>query len=233
MREFSNQLPGGQVVSRIVFPDGRKVGGTIWRGRALKRATDVAAALSFLLLFSPLLISVILLLLFVQGRPLFIAHKRVGRDGRIFPCLKFRTMRTDADAVLDAHLESNPAAKLEWSASRKLKQDPRVTSLGHVLRTSSLDELPQLINVLKGDMSLVGPRPIVTDEMAFYGSRIQHYLTVRPGLTGAWQVSGRSDVSYASRVQIDVDYVTNWTLSNDILILLKTIPAVARSRGSY
>ena len=135
--------------------------------------------------------------------------------------------------ILRAHLAEDDDARREWESTRKLKVDPRVTAMGRVLRKSSADELPQLFNVLRGEMSLVGPRPIVQDEVSHFGQSITHYHRVRPGLTGAWQISGRSDTSYAKRVQLDTDYVTNQSLGRDIMILLRTVPAVLRSRGSY
>jgi exopolysaccharide production protein ExoY len=202
-------------------------------GRPLKRIFDVTAACLIILFASPFIAVIAAALLISQGRPILIRHKRVGQGGRHFPCFKFRTMVRDADAILRRHIAENPEASREWEATRKLKKDPRVTSLGHVLRKSSVDELPQLFNVLRGDMSLVGPRPIVDDEIKFYGSAIRKYYSVRPGLTGLWQVSGRSDVSYGSRVRLDVAYIETATFPTDMLILLKTVPAVLKSKGSY
>ncbi len=198
----------------------------------LKRSFDVAAALGILMMFLPL-IALVCLVLLMQGRPLLIKHRRVGRGGGTFRCLKFRTMVVDAEAVLQRHLAENPDAHNEWDASHKLKDDPRVTALGRVLRKSSLDELPQLINVLRGEMSLVGPRPIVPAEVVHYGVHIEHYHQVRPGLTGAWQVSGRSDVSYDQRVALDCEYVASRSFGRDLGILLLTVPAVLKSKGSY
>ena len=161
------------------------------------------------------------------------SHQRIGRNGVGFGCLKFRSMVRDADEVLRGHLAGNAAARAEWAQTRKLKADPRVTPLGRILRQSSVDELPQLLNVLRGDMSLVGPRPIVEQEVQYYGAAINHYHRVRPGLTGHWQVSGRSDVSYPSRIQMDVDYVDRIRFGRDLLIMLKTVPVVVTWRGSY
>jgi exopolysaccharide production protein ExoY len=199
----------------------------------MKRIFDLSVASLGILFSIPLLLLVALTLLIVQGRPILIRHTRVGRGGRRFSCFKFRTMVKDAEAVLGTYLKQNPSARREWEASHKLTNDPRITWLGGALRKSSVDELPQLLNVIRGDMSLVGPRPIVEQEIKFYGSAIHQYYRVRPGLTGLWQVSGRSDVSYASRVSLDVDYVQNATLQRDMLILLRTVPAVLSSRGSY
>lgn len=198
----------------------------------LKRTFDVTAAAAILLTFLPL-IALLSLALLTQGRPLMIRHRRVGRGGETFGCLKFRTMVVDAEAVLLRHLADNPEARAEWDSSHKLKNDPRVTALGRVLRKSSLDELPQLFNVLRGEMSLVGPRPIVPAEVIHYGTHIERYHEVRPGLTGAWQVSGRSDVSYDHRVALDCHYVASRSFGRDLGILLLTVPAVLKSKGSY
>jgi len=151
----------------------------------------------------------------------------------MFDCLKFRSMGVDADSVLRRLLANDPEAADEWAATQKLRDDPRITRIGRFLRASSLDELPQLLNVVRGEMSLVGPRPIVRAEVARYGSNIEHYYAAKPGLTGLWQVSGRSDMSYARRVQLDVWYVRNWSLWHDIAILFKTVPAVCLQRGAH
>ena len=198
-----------------------------------KRFFDIVFTLSAILCALPLLALISLVLACIQGRPIFIKHYRVGRHGKSFPCFKFRTMVNNADEALTAHLASNPALRSEWEATRKLKKDPRVTAFGAVLRKSSVDEIPQLWNVVRGDMSLVGPRPIVDKEIKFYGSAIAKYYDVRPGLTGPWQISGRSDVTYATRVRLDEDYVDNGSFQRDLGILLKTVPAVMRMRGSY
>ncbi len=200
---------------------------------ALKRSFDMSAVLAALILFMPLLITLILVLLVVQGRPVIYRHKRIGRGGATFHCFKFRTMASNGDEILAQHLARDPAARREWEATRKLRDDPRVTPIGRLLRKSSVDELPQLFNVLRGEMSLVGPRPIVSDEVRFYGANIKHYNKVKPGLTGAWQISGRSDTSYAERVQLDTDYAATQTFTGDLLILARTVPAVLRARGSY
>ena len=175
----------------------------------------------------------IAVLLLLQGRPIFIRHQRIGKNGKPFQCLKFRTMVIDADAVLRRHLAGSPSALEEWQKTFKLKNDPRVTWLGRFLRKSSLDEIPQLWNILKGEMSLVGPRPIVEAEKPRYGLHIEHYCMVRPGLTGLWQVKGRSDTDYDTRVQLDVEYVGSMSLLRDLKIVAMTIPAVLMSKGSY
>jgi exopolysaccharide production protein ExoY len=198
-----------------------------------KRAFDFGGSLTILLCICPLFLAVVLLMGLCHGWPVFYQHKRVGRAGREFGCLKFRTMVKNGDAVLNAHLDKNSDARAEWLESRKLKQDPRVTSIGRVLRKSSIDELPQLINVLRGEMSLVGPRPIVSDEVVYYADAIDYYLSVKPGMTGPWQIAGRNDVSYEKRVQMDRDYVITASFWRDFVILLQTVPAVVASRGSY
>ncbi|MCW6509042.1 sugar transferase [Lichenifustis flavocetrariae] len=198
----------------------------------VKRGFDFGVALTALVLFAPLIATIALVLLVSQGRPVLIRHRRIGRKGKDFPCFKFRTMVRDADKVLQGVLEQNPAMRAEWESRRKLQNDPRITSFGRVLRETSVDEIPQLFNVLLGDMSLVGPRPIVQDEVAFYGPKIAHYHRVRPGLTGAWQVGGRSDVSFSKRVELDTAYVMSWSFKADIRILIKTIPVVLNRKGS-
>ena len=200
---------------------------------AVKRLFDIAGALALLAALLPMLL-VIAALVRADGGPVLFAHERVGRGGRRFGCLKFRSMVVDSAERLEALLAADPEARAEWDASRKLKRDPRVTAIGRFLRSSSLDELPQLINVLRGEMSLVGPRPVVAAELtAHYGAAAEHYLSVRPGITGLWQVSGRSDTSYAQRVALDVRYATNPSLLEDVRILLRTPAAVLLRRGAY
>jgi lipopolysaccharide/colanic/teichoic acid biosynthesis glycosyltransferase len=200
---------------------------------AAKRAMDLVGAALLLVLFAPLM-ALIAALVARDGGPVFYAHRRVGRDGTSFGCLKFRTMVPDAEQRLAELLERDPEARAEWETTRKLKRDPRVTPVGRFLRASSLDELPQLVNVLKGEMSLVGPRPVQQAELNdFYGTAASHYRAVRPGLTGLWQISGRNDTSYAYRVALDVAYVSHATLLDDLRILLRTPFAVLRRRGAY
>jgi exopolysaccharide production protein ExoY len=198
-----------------------------------KMVFDRAAAAAGLIVLAPVFLAVILWMLVRDRGPVLFAHARIGKAGRRFHCLKFRTMRPDASEILARHLAGNRAAAAEWAATRKLRDDPRVTPLGRVLRRSSLDELPQLLNILRGEMSLVGPRPITDDEMRHYGSAMRDYLSVRPGLTGLWQVSGRSDIGYAERVQLDRAYVRNRTFLQDIAILWRTVGVVARRKGSF
>jgi Undecaprenyl-phosphate galactose phosphotransferase WbaP len=199
--------------------------------RAIKYMTDFITALALLIFLSPVML-VIAMLVAKDGGPVLFLHERIGRHGKRFGCVKFRTMIINAKEVLQAHIEGNPAAREEWDATQKLSRDPRVTRLGGFLRRNSLDELPQLFNILRGEMSLVGPRPIVSAEIPRYGSDISYYYETRPGMTGLWQVSGRSDVSYERRVHLDAWYVRNWTQSHDLAILLKTLPAVLLRRGA-
>jgi exopolysaccharide production protein ExoY len=194
-----------------------------------KRLLDIVLAGTTLVLLSPLLLTVALLIYATMGRPILFPQRRLGFAGQAFACLKFRTMVNDADMVLRSHLAENHEAASEWRARQKLQNDPRVTILGRILRRSSIDELPQLLSVLKGDMSCVGPRPIVNDEITRYGRYWKHYTKARPGLTGAWQVSGRNRLSYQRRVALDSTYVRRWSFTRDIWILVKTIPAVLRS----
>jgi undecaprenyl-phosphate galactose phosphotransferase len=199
--------------------------------RILKAAFDHVVAMILLILLAPLLVALTFVIR-LDGGPALYRHRRIGAGGRNFDCIKFRTMVLDADRVLRHTLDQDPAAAEEWDATQKLHNDPRVTRFGQFLRRSSLDELPQLLNVLRGEMSLVGPRPIVRAEIARYADDIDYYYETKPGLTGLWQVSGRSDTSYPRRVRLDVWYVRNWTLWHDIAILLKTIPAVFLQRGA-
>ncbi|WPB87014.1 sugar transferase [Sediminicoccus rosea] len=200
---------------------------------ALKRAMDMVGAGLMLLVLSPVFL-ILALIVRADGGPALFAHRRVGRDGESFGCLKFRSMVIDSQARLEALLASDPAARAEWDATRKLKNDPRVTKIGRFLRATSLDELPQLINVLRGEMSLVGPRPVIQAELdRYYGAAALHYMSVRPGITGLWQVSGRSDTSYAQRVALDMAYVARLSVWQDIRILLRTPVAVLSRRGAH
>jgi exopolysaccharide production protein ExoY len=202
-------------------------------GGLCKRGFDVVVAAIGLVALSPLLLMLALLVKLSDGGRIFYGHRRVGRDGNSFLCLKFRTMAENGDELLAAYLERNPQLRQEWLATRKLQNDPRITPVGSVLRKLSLDELPQLINILRGEMSFVGPRPVVEDELELYGAAVECYLKSRPGLTGLWQISGRNDVSYSARVAFDRHYVENWSFAFDLVIIVKTFPAVLSSRGSY
>lgn len=202
------------------------------KGGTAKRAFDVVAASAMLVFALPAMFFIAIILFSTDRGPIVFAHERVGRNGRRFRCLKFRSMVVNSQEALSHHLEKFPQARAEWEASQKLTDDPRVTPIGRFLRATSLDELPQLINVIRGDMSLVGPRPIVEDEVVRYADEIEHYATVRPGITGLWQVSGRSDVDYNQRIQLDSRYVREWSFSGDIIILFKTVKVVLLRTGS-
>lgn len=195
-----------------------------------KRVFDILGALTLILVFSPLIL-VIAILQIVQSGSVLFSHKRVGQDGREFGCLKFRTMVPDAEERLQALLASDADARKEWEDSRKLANDPRITGIGNTLRRTSLDELPQLLNVLKGEMSLVGPRPVTKPELSMYGSARDSYLALRPGLTGKWQVGGRNDVSYNSRVRMDQDYAAHLNMAGDLTILIQTVGVVLGATG--
>ena len=199
--------------------------------KIIKRVIDIIGSLALLVLFLPLFL-VVALMVSLDGGPVFYRHKRIGRDGKPFGCLKFRTMILGAEACLNEYLSYHPEQRREWEQDQKLAFDPRVTAIGNVLRRLSLDELPQLVNVLVGEMSLVGPRPVTEGELKHYGAAASAYLAVRPGLTGPWQVSGRNDVSYATRVAMDEAYVRNFSLWNDIVILLRTPGVVLSKKGA-
>ncbi|HEY2660327.1 MAG TPA: sugar transferase [Caulobacteraceae bacterium] len=192
----------------------------------------VLAALLIVFL-APLMICVALAVRLQDGGPVLFAQKRVGYGGRTFACLKFRSMAVDAEARLERLLAEDLFARAEWASDHKLRIDPRITPVGMFLRRSSLDELPQLFNVLRGEMDLVGPRPIVPSEVGGYGRRIHHYCAVRPGITGLWRISGRTDISYRRRVAIDTVYARSKDFTFDLKILALTLPAVLFQRGSY
>lgn len=199
--------------------------------RAAKRGFDCAIAALLLIVLLPFL-AIVVALIAMAGGPVFFGHSRVGRDGAIFPCLKFRTMFPDAEARLQELLANNSARATEWAAHRKLDHDPRITPIGRFLRATSLDELPQLINVLRGEMSIVGPRPVTDDELLRYGVCARAYKSVRPGITGPWQVSGRNDIGYRERVRLDEAYAREWRIGSDLLLVLRTPYAVLSQRGA-
>jgi len=199
--------------------------------RLIKTMFDALVAFLLLLALSPLFLALAVLIR-SDGGPVLFGHKRLGENGRHFRCLKFRSMVVDGDAVLQQVLQTDPHARMEWNATHKLHNDPRITPLGRILRKTSIDELPQLLNVLRGEMSLVGPRPIIDAEVPRYGLNISYYFEAKPGITGLWQVSGRSNTTYEHRVRLDVWYVRNWSLWHDIAILLKTLPAVLKKEGA-
>jgi undecaprenyl-phosphate galactose phosphotransferase len=199
--------------------------------QAAKIAFDVVVTFLALIVLAPVLVGIALLVK-LDGGPAFYGHLRVGRHGRRFQCLKFRTMVVESDTALANLLMADDRAAIEWETTRKLRCDPRITPLGRFLRKTSLDELPQVINVLRLEMSLIGPRPIVEQETRKYGPHIQAYYQTRPGITGLWQVSGRSNTTYKHRVALDTWYVRNWSLWLDAKILLKTLPAVLAQSGA-
>lgn len=201
--------------------------------RSLKRAIDLVSAFVGGLLISPLLLFIAILIKLDSSGPVFYGHTRIGQEGRRFKAWKFRSMVPNADYLLDEYLEQHTELRAEWEATQKLKNDPRVTRVGRWLRKLSLDELPQLWNVIRGEMSLVGPRPIVQEELAKYGEKGMLYLKVKPGMTGLWQVSGRSETSYQERVEIDAYYVRNWSVWLDLYILARTLWVVLFGRGAY
>jgi exopolysaccharide production protein ExoY len=198
-----------------------------------KRIVDIVLAVSGIVLLAPLLIICFVATVATSRGPALFRHRRVGFKGKYFDCLKFRTMVQDAPERLRELIESDPLAAAEWATNRKLRHDARVTAIGAILRKSSLDELPQLFNVLKGDMSIVGPRPITDEELIRYSSAINAYLACRPGITGLWQVSGRSTTTYEKRIACDTFYARNWSMSLDAKILIVTIPAVLLSDCAY
>lgn len=202
-------------------------------GGISKRAFDLAVSVPALVVLAPLILVAAVLIKMSDRGPAFFAQERVGCNGRRFHCLKLRTMVCDGDEALARYLQENDAARQEWDSTQKLKSDPRVTALGSFLRKTSLDEIPQLFNVIRGDMSVVGPRPIVQAESRFYGKHLPLYLSTRPGITGFWQISGRNDLSYGARVELDARYVRNWSLLTDVGVVIKTLPAVLMRRGSY
>jgi lipopolysaccharide/colanic/teichoic acid biosynthesis glycosyltransferase len=200
--------------------------------RVAKRTLDIVGALTFFAFFGQLYLLVALSVCISMGRPVHFWQNRLGANGQRFRFYKFRSMVHNSDHVLDAFLSTNDMAKTEWDTFQKLEKDPRITPIGQFIRKLSLDELPQFWNVLKGDMSLVGPRPCMERQRSLYGKGWEHYCAMRPGLTGLWQVSGRNRLSYAQRVELDVQYVSNWSFWLDIKILFKTVRTVIMSEGS-
>ena len=220
--DFSGQL-GLQIKHKLILK----------RYIMTKRLFDFFASLVGAILISPILLIICLLIKFSSKGPIIYSHLRYGRNGKTFPAYKFRSMVQDADKILNDFLEKNPEQKKEWEEDQKLKNDPRITWIGKIIRKTSLDELPQLINVLKGEMSLVGPRPIVENEIQKYGKSYSLYKRVRPGITGLWQVSGRNNTTYDERINYDCYYVRNWSLSLDFYLLFRTIKVVLFREGAY
>ena len=200
-----------------------------------KRLFDIVFSLSVLVLFSPIYLILALLIALTSPGPIFYVQERVGKNYKHFGCIKFRTMIANADEVLLQMMEKDPNLRQEFADNFKLKQDPRITWIGRFLRITSLDEFPQFWNVLKGDMSVVGPRPLVPEELFMYGRHMKKILTIKPGITGLWQVSGRNDIPYERRIKIDVYYVNARNFSIDLSIILKTIFVVIlpNKNGAY
>lgn len=199
-----------------------------------KRIFDILFSLFALLATFPIFLTLAVIIRLTSKGPAVYGHQRVGRGGKPFKCLKFRSMYQDADERLTELLQQNPEYAAEWEANRKLKKDPRITPIGQFLRKTSLDELPQFLNVLKGDLSVVGPRPVVADEVVqYYKEKAPKILSVRPGVTGLWQVSGRSNTSYSHRVELDEHYVENRSFGLDMTLVLKTVPALLTRKGAY
>lgn len=218
--------------------DGSSIGGYMLSARVrhmpLKRLFDIVFSLCALLFFLPLCLIIAVLVGLTSRGGVFYAHERVGRGGHRFRCYKFRSMYVDADRRLEELLAKDPVLRAEWASTRKLRNDLRVTPIGACLRKTSLDEIPQFLNVLKGDLSVVGPRPVVELEIIkFLGPKATKILSIRPGLTCFWQVSGRTDTTYAERVQMDEQYVDERTMGTDIKLIAKTIPVMFSSRGAY
>ncbi len=201
--------------------------------RFLKTAFDYTLTFVGTIAISPILLAIVIWIYSDSPGPVIFKHTRIGKDGKPFPCYKFRSMCVDAKEKLADLLEKDPEARAEWERDFKLKNDPRITKSGAFLRKTSLDELPQIFNVLRGEMSLVGPRPIIQEELERYGEHAADYLMVKPGITGMWQVSGRSDIDYAERVMLDSWYVRNWSVWLDILLLWRTVKVVASKKGAY
>jgi len=221
-RAFSSPAVAQRRLSRPGLTDARWI-----------RLFDIMFALAVLAAVAPALLLLILLLKIDSPGPIFFVQRRVGRNGKFFPCIKLRTMVVDAKARLEALLAASPEARLEWERDHKLRDDPRITTLGRFVRKFSLDELPQLMNILLGHMSVVGPRPIVEDEIWRYGTHFADYCSVRPGLTGLWQISGRNHTTYEKRVALDRHYVRNQSLAYNFSIIMRSVPVVLGARGAY
>jgi Undecaprenyl-phosphate galactose phosphotransferase WbaP len=248
VRVYGRYFPKLSIIPDLLGPanlclDARAVGNILTLGvrqnllltgpKIYKRTIDVLAALIIGVLLSPILVIIALAIKLSSRGPILYGQKRVGKDGINFWALKFRTMVIDADAILDLHLQNDAALRYEWERDHKLKEDPRATLLGKFLRRYSLDELPQIWNVIVGEMSMIGPRPIVKDEIRRYGDNYDVYSRVLPGITGLWQVSGRNDTTYRERVELDCYYVYNWSPWLDLHILTRTFTAVMGRRGAY
>lgn len=239
-----SQLISGKVIRAIarrgfgsVLDGDRRISRSLQRldGEFFKRLFDILFSLSVLILFAPVYLLLALSIALSSSGPIFYVQERVGKNRKMFYCLKFRTMVENADDILLEIMEKSPHLRQEFEDNFKLKQDPRITWIGRFLRMTSLDEFPQFWNVLKGDMSVVGPRPLVEEELPRYGRHINKILTIRPGITGLWQVSGRNDIPYPRRVQIDLYYANDKNLWMDMWIVFKTIGVVIfpKNNGAY
>ncbi len=226
-----DRQPGARPVEVLRRRD--RVPAELFRYRVLKRCIDMGLVLLALPVLLPILAMVSLCVRLSSPGPIFFSHRRIRRNGAFFPMWKFRTMCNNSAEVLEDYLRRHPEARAEWRSTHKLRHDPRITRIGASLRRYSLDELPQIWNVLTGRMSLVGPRPIVAAEVEKYGSSFACYCRVKPGITGLWQVSGRSNLSYEQRVHLDCEYVNQWSLMLDLKILAKTFRAVFMQQGAF
>lgn len=238
VRVLDRATPHPKTAATLVVPGyslRRPVSSSLSRtwNRAMKRLFDIVVAALLAIPAIPLAAAIALAILLETGGPVFFTHTRLGKGGRPFRLWKFRSMRTGAEGVLGQYFKRHPEMVSEWRANHKLKNDPRITRVGRWLRRSSLDELPQLWNVLRGTMSMVGPRPIVEEEIPKYGMALHQYERVQPGLTGLWQVSGRTDLAYRRRVDLDGEYIRNWSFALDLKIVCKTAHVVLRGHGAY
>ena len=228
---YSYTESAGRSLERLQRADG--VPSEFFRYRVIKRCCDVVLVVLAMPLILLVLGAVSAVVMLSSPGPVFYSHRRIRKGGAFFSMWKFRTMCVNSAEVLEDHLAKHPSARAEWNKTHKLREDPRITRLGHFLRTYSLDEVPQLWNVLMGQMSLVGPRPIVAAEVEKYGDCFDCYCRVKPGLTGLWQVSGRSELSYETRVALDCEYVERWSLTKDFVILLRTFASVVNQDGAF
>lgn len=238
LRRSSVEQFGDSILGALHHPKaGRRIDIGLWdrdeADDAIIRLFDFAISLIAILLFLPLMVLLFATIRLTDKGPVLFVQQRIGKDGKPFPCLKFRSMAVDAERRLAALLATDEDAAREWAADQKLRNDPRITPIGGLLRKTSLDELPQLFNILAGHMSVVGPRPIVAGEVQRYGRSFEYYCAVRPGLTGLWQISGRNDTSYDERVSLDVRYVQTRNLHSNIEICARTVPAILGARGCY
>jgi Undecaprenyl-phosphate galactose phosphotransferase WbaP len=233
LSDFGESTAGVQMHSRPTARRDRTLPTRLFRYRVVKRVLDIVFVILALPVLLPALFIVAMLVRLTSPGPVFFSHRRICRDGAFFSMWKFRTMCVNSSDVLEQYLARHPKARSEWNRLHKLKHDPRITPVGLFLRRYSLDELPQVWNVLRGQMSLVGPRPIVAAEVEKYAESFDHYCRVKPGVTGLWQVSGRSKLTYDERVHLDCDYVERWSLLRDMKILLMTCKSVVNRDGAY